>query len=822
MQEPGDAVAGAWFADDASVERELRIAFGQREQAPGLAGFESPQEIARGGQAFVYRAVQRSTGRVVAIKVFHDRPGHAAPARRRFLREVELIAALRHPSIVTLFDGGMSDDGRPFLVMEYVDGVALDHADAVRIWRETHASAALKPLVELFLAIVDAVAHAHLHGVIHRDLKPGNVMVGTDGRPRVLDFGLARVCAGSPFDHGSASLDGGFAGTLAYASPEQARGETADLRSDVFSLGVMLFELLAGQRPFELPRDLRVALDVLADPPTRTLAAVVPELPADLGAIVAKAMSVEPARRYQSAQELARELRRFLAGEPIDARADSAWYQFGRRLQKWRRAVIASAVMVVVLALALAVSLLALRTARDAGQRQAEEAARLARALDWVVAMVESVDPDAEGEDARLIDVIARTAPGLDAAFTNDPRSRAMLRAALARVYEKLGRWSEAAAECERLLADLRARLGDRDPETLAARLQSLRLRFLRERTADLDADAEALCADARAALGPWHASSVEAEHVLAQSLRARRQLDAARARWERLRSAPTGALDAAFRARLDGELAALESMAGRPAAALEQQRSAVAGLRTALGEDHSDTWLAIGDLCYYLARLDRLDEAEPLLIDLRARVLARFGESHPRALTVSEHLAKLVQDRGRPAEAIPLFERVLALRTQRMGAAHRDTLGTRNNLAVAQGLAGDLAAAETTQSELVRILVDSAAPDVFDLANGHANLATIRCRRGAFAQALADYDAGIAVAARELGATHHDTATFRMLRASCLRQLGRREDAKRELDEVLPLLRGALGEEHPVVRMALRELELLADAVEVGGSGNR
>ncbi|MGE0141953.1 MAG: tetratricopeptide repeat protein [Planctomycetota bacterium] len=801
----------SWFANDESVEAELRRTFRPASLPSGLFGYDDLVEFARGGQATVYRARQRSTGRTVAIKVFFDRPGHAAPEQRRFLREVELVSALRHPSIVTLFDGGVTDDGRPFLVMEFVRGVTLDRAPQVVEWRSAVGDPErLRQLLELFAAIVDAVAHAHLHGVIHRDLKPSNVLVDESGRPRVLDFGLARAVAGSALGESTLSLDGSFAGTLAYASPEQARGDGADLRSDVYSLGVMLFELLAGTRPYELPNDLRAALDLVADPPHRNLASLVPSLPHDVHALVAKATASSPPRRYQGAIDFHRDLRRLLDGEPIEARADSAWYVIGRRLQKWRRAVLVAAALVIALGSALVVSLGALREAHEATRKQSEESERLTRALDWLVAMVQSVDPEMEGENARLVDILARTAPGLDAAFADDRRSRILLRGSLAQVYEKLGRWEEAKVACDAWIEDLVDEHGEDHVATIGARIQDLRLAFLRDRTADLDQPLIALCERSAEALGRDHELSIEASDLRARSLRARRRLEEARAIWDGLLAAAVASNDMTRAAHTRSQLAAVESMAGNPELALELQRDAVARLESALGPDHSDTWAAIGDLAYYQNRLDRLEESEALLQRLRDRVIARFGESHPRALTVSEHIAKSLQDRGQPAAAVPLFERVLALRTERMGAQHRDTLGTRNNLAVAQGLAGDLSGAELTQSALIDALDALPAPDHFDHANAHANLGTIRTKLGRFAEAIQSYDRCLSIADAKLGRQHHDTATFRLLRGSCLRRLERWAEARDELQAALPVLVSALGDTHPAVVMARRELELL------------
>lgn len=794
-----DPASATWFDDETAIEHELRRGFAAARGGLSIPGYVDLREIGRGGQATVFAAVQRSTGRQVAVKSFHDRPGQAAPMLRRFERELELVTALRHPSIVTLFDGGIDDQGRPFLVMELVDGVPIDAAPAVqRLRRDGPTDAAIAAVVELFVAVVEAVAFAHLQGVLHRDLKPGNILVDRDGMPRVLDFGLARVITGGVLAASSQSLDAGFVGTLAYASPEQARGDTVDLRSDVWSLGVILYQLLSGSLPFELPGDLRGALAVLAEPGVRPLSSVVPALPADLGAIVAHCLSIAPERRYQGAAELLADLRRCLAREPIAARADSAWYLVRRRLRKWRFALLASAAAIVGLGVTLWITTAALGRAETAQRRQQREAARLQRTLDWLVQMVSAVDPDVDGEDARLYAVLARTAPDLDEAFAQDVESRTQLRATLAEVFEKLGRWQEAGQQAERLLADLEGWRGAGHADTLRGRLAVLRLRFLRERTADLTAPIVALQASCGREVGEWHPTTIATRQLLADSLRARHQLDAAETIWRDLLAAEAAPFDRAARAKIRAELAAIASMRGQPQAALAGQREVVAELDAALGPGHRDSLAAHSDLAHYLVRLDLLDEAETVLSTLRERVVAKYGESHPRSLTVSEHLALVVQDRGRPQAAVPLLQRILQLRAERLGAGHRDTLGTRNNLAVAQGLSGDLAGALVTQGELVATLAAIETPDAFDLANAHCNQATILMRLGRPQDALPAYREAVAIAQRSLGEDSGDTATFRMLLGGCLVRLGEFAEAEPLLLEALARLERTFGATHP------------------------
>lgn len=292
-------------------------------RADAIPGYRILREIHRGGQGVVYEAVQLSTHRTVAVKVLLEGPFASEQSRWRFEREVHLVAALRHPNIVVIHESGIAD-GRYYFVMEYVRGEPLD--THLRLTRPP-----VRALIGLFLQVCEAVAYAHRRGVIHRDLKPGNILVAEDGSPCILDFGLAKIVgdlieASLP---GPVSLTGRLMGTVPYMSPEQTTGEhgAVDTRTDVYALGVVLYELLTGTRPYDTGGpDITRALDAIrhVDPPRPSR--IRRELSSELDAIVLRAMAKEPDRRYQSAVELAGDLQAWLEGRPITARSDSTFY----------------------------------------------------------------------------------------------------------------------------------------------------------------------------------------------------------------------------------------------------------------------------------------------------------------------------------------------------------------------------------------------------------------------------------------------------------------------------------------------------------------
>ena len=377
------------------VPDEAEIASAQ-SAPPGATGIEIDgyqilRELGRGGQGLVLLAIQVSTKRKVAIKILRDGAYASPAAQRRFLREIELAAGLKHPAIVTVFQSGSASDGRLFYVMDYVRGTPI-----TEFVRQTRPS--LEQTLGLFKSVCDGVAHAHQRGVIHRDLKPSNILVDADGMARILDFGLAKTMTG-PADS-LVSQTGEVVGTLRYMSPEQTRGnpDEVDVRSDVYSLGTILYELVTGRTPYPTDGSMADSLRHIAhtEPPaphrnwssesgavhgTRSGRCPIDQ---DLSTIILKSLAKERERRYQSAGELAADLRRYLSGEPIEARRDSAWYLVTKLAARYRIVAIAAAIIALIALLGLIFVSSAWRraaVARDAAiaaRNDADAAKRLA------------------------------------------------------------------------------------------------------------------------------------------------------------------------------------------------------------------------------------------------------------------------------------------------------------------------------------------------------------------------------------------------------------------------------------------------------------
>ncbi len=351
---------------------------------PEIDGYKVVRELHRGGQGVVYQAIETATKRKVAIKLLLHGQYASASDRKRFEREIGLAANLRHPNIIAIFHSGETHDGRPYFVMDYVRNRPLN--EYVRDQKLT-----LEQVLRLFATICEAVNYAHQRGVIHRDLKPSNILVDTEGQPRVLDFGLAKTLAGG--DASLMSITGQVMGTPAYMSPEQARGnpDELDTRTDLYSLGVVLYELLTGCFPYPVTGQLAEVLHHITDtpptPPTRswtvgggvaargTRRVRAGRCPIDdeVQTIILRLLSKERSRRYQSASELAGDIRHYLAGEPIQAKRDSGWYVLKKAIhrQRFKLGTVAAFILVVLVAAsAYSYRVGAEREARLAAQQQ--------------------------------------------------------------------------------------------------------------------------------------------------------------------------------------------------------------------------------------------------------------------------------------------------------------------------------------------------------------------------------------------------------------------------------------------------------------------
>ena len=315
-----------------------------------IPGYTLLGELHRGGQGVVYQALQRSTKRRVAIKVMREGPFASDSDKARFEREVEILGQLNHPNIVTIHDSG-SAAGCFFYVMDYIAGQSLDAWMAARAMEHNTPTLLITGALGLFVKICGAINAAHLRGIVHRDLKPANILVDADGEPHILDFGLAKVATGDLLEGAPALVTqtGHFLGSLPWASPEQAEAHSGqiDTRTDVYSLGVILYQMLTGHFPYEVVGNMRDVLDRIVNAAPARPSTICRKINDEVETIVLKCLQKERERRYQTAGDLGQDVARYLAGEPIAARRDSLLYLLRRRTTKLLRRHVWVAVLLI-------------------------------------------------------------------------------------------------------------------------------------------------------------------------------------------------------------------------------------------------------------------------------------------------------------------------------------------------------------------------------------------------------------------------------------------------------------------------------------------
>ncbi len=308
-------------------------------QFPAIEGYEIHRMIGRGGMGVVYKATQISTKRQVALKVLLEGPLASDQSRKRFEREIEVAAQLRHSNIIPIYDSGKSD-GRLYYAMAYIRGQSLtDYLAGKR--------PSLDQKLRIFIKICQAVRHAHVRGVMHRDLKPTNVLVDADGEPHILDFGLAKA---STLIDVNMSVSAQIVGTPAYMSPEQAAGDPSaiDTRTDIYSLGVVLYEALTGKMPYATNVSMGKILENIANAEPPSPSTIDRKINGELSAIVMKALEKNKDRRYQSLDIFQSDVEKFLAGEPISVKPVTAIYLLNKTLWKYRKAMAGVAALLVI------------------------------------------------------------------------------------------------------------------------------------------------------------------------------------------------------------------------------------------------------------------------------------------------------------------------------------------------------------------------------------------------------------------------------------------------------------------------------------------
>lgn len=758
-----------------------------------------------GGMARVYRARQEHPRRTVAVKLLQAQ--RLAPSSlRRFRLEAEFLGRLQHPNIAQIFEAGTAEieppaggelsGAQPFFAMELVAGRPLgEHV--------THARLGVRERLALFVKICDAVQYAHQQGVIHRDLKPGNILVDERGEPKILDFGVARATDADVQVTTQQTDVNQLIGTLAYMSPEQVSGDPAalDARSDIYTLGVVCYELLTGRRPHDLrQRSIPEAVRAIREDDPAPLSSIERSFRGDLDTIVAKALEKDRTRRYATAAELAADIRHYLAHEPISARPASTIYQlrkFARRnaalvggvalafiglfvglivstWQAWRATVAEHAAkQQTVLAEQRLGEAQAARAQADEQRRAAERSRDEADAATRFLAeMLESAAPGALGREATIREVLDWATQRVESELPGQPAIQARVRDALGVTYLGLGDFDAAGQQLQQALETRRKLLGDEHPDTL----------HTTNNLANLLAQQDRL---------------EEAEALYVHVLSVRRRLLGA---------------DAAETLVTQNDLAMLQLVQGRFDEARALLEDALAVSRRALGDAHPDTIVALNNLA--LAHMNRGDApaAEPLLREALEAAQRVAGADHPAAIKTSLNLGLLLTSDGRWEEAERLLRDALPRGRRVLGEAHPDTLRMMTGLAMLQHQQGRGAEAEP-------LYVEALAACRRTLGDEHSETLRVMNNLGRLYSDLDRLDeaepllAAAVARARVEKVPEWLLGAFLTSHAHCLVKQGRATAAEPLLVESIELLKRSLGAGHGQTAQAARELLALYEA---------
>ncbi|MBG85104.1 MAG: hypothetical protein CMJ40_11245 [Phycisphaerae bacterium] len=429
----------------AAVHREKVPAGSSMLDAPTPPGYDIIREIDRGAQGAVFLATQVAAKRQVALKVLLQGSFATDRQRMRFEREVEVVASLKHPNIVTLFDSGLTSDGSAYLAMEFVDGVPLNEYQADS---GTHPSrpSDIRAQADLFIRICDAVSYAHQKGIIHRDLKPANILVDKEGQPHILDFGLAKAVEESPITESRYEMTaaGEFMGTFAYASPEQVSGnpDLVDTRTDVYALGVILYEMLLEQRPYRVTGSIAQMVKSIVDEPPVSPRQLDPAISQDIETILLRSLDKETDRRYQSPAAIASDLRHWLRGEAIEARRDDSWYVARKFLRRhWLPVSGVAAALIVLTGFAVFMTILWERA--DHFNRTSD---RMLVSATQLLGNMDRENPDQPMSAASMAELMERWSGIINDNLAEFPELSARLNTSLGSNFISIGEFDDASA----------------------------------------------------------------------------------------------------------------------------------------------------------------------------------------------------------------------------------------------------------------------------------------------------------------------------------------------------------------------------------------
>ena len=761
-----------------------------------IGPYELIEELGYGGMGRVFRA-RRADGQFeqqVALKLLAAR-FPAPDVQTRFLVERQILATLNHPNIARLFDGGMTDTGQPYFVMEIVEGRPIDaYCKAQQL--------SVRDRLILMLEVCNAVRYAHQHLVVHRDLKPSNILVTNSGDVKLLDFGIAKLLDpgavhGTKVPHTQTGL---LPMTPSYASPEQVRGEAITTVSDTYQLGVVLYELLTGCRPYQVENRTPSEIEqiICEEEPTRPSTAVsqqaepmadTPESSAQLGAtlrgdldlIVMKALRKEPKRRYEAVEQLAEDIRHTLNGRPVSAHPDRWTYRAGKFVQRHRWGVAVTAIIMVLLAgYAITVTWHSQRT-QAALDRAQEEAQKSEQVTEFLVDLFRANDPsEARGETLTARDLMER---GVERAerLEEQPEIQAELFDVVGRVYGRLGQYDDAREVLERSLM-LRNELYEAPHPDMAktnVRIASM----LRKSGAYDTAEArfrEAVNEQSRL-LGSEHPEVAVTKSLLGGVLMAQGNLDEAEEMLRKARSIQEGnpdvdPLDRAETLNIFGLVLHNQNAQDEAESVL---REALNLRRNQLGTRDPRVAMSLNNLAMVLRQRGDPEAAEPVYREALSVKRALYDNAHPSTASTLNGLGLVLQDQEKYNAAESILQDALAMRRETLGPSHPRTAGTLNNLGNVLESQGRFEEAAARIRE-ARTQFQSALGETHPyVAHPTVGLARLHMKQDRPEAAEPLLRTALLIRKEAFSAAHPNRIEVATMLATCLAQLGRYEEAE-------------------------------------------